>query len=565
MGDPPADRVGPLEHPEARRRPAIRLDIPIAVAVGLVVALGLFLRLWILGRAPVNSDQAVVGLMAHEILRGHLFTFYWGQNYGGGEPYLVAALFALLGQSRFVLGLTPILLDAIAALLLWRIGRRLFEPRAALLAALIFWVWPEVYLFLSTVEYGFRFLTLVCGLATLLFALRLGRDRSARLVDWAALGLFAGLGWWCSPEIIYYALPALLWLGYRLACRRARLRLGGVVLTVAMALGGALPWLFANVGHGYPSLRTQVLHSYGTTWAGRLGTFFGDVAPLVFGVRLRSSGDWLAGPIVGTTLYVLLVCLVLVWAVRLALKRRAGLLVVFAALFPFIYAYSPSSWYWQDGRYALYLSPVLALLAASALCELPRGPSRLARFAPALGLIVALVLTLSAAARLAPYVPIAGSSGARSAWTSWRSDPDQWLQPLIVALDRSHVGHVYAGYWVAYALTFETAGRIVATDPGVDRYPPYLAAVERSDRQAWVFPRPSTLPALDAAVGAHPWLPSLTLAQLERDLNRRGLVYRTANAGYFTIVWTDHAAGIHLSSMRKTPPVTASAWTERGR
>ena len=517
--------------------------LPIAVAVGLVVALGLFLRLWILGRAPVNSDQAVVGLMAHEILRGHLFTFYWGQNYGGGEPYLVAALFALFGQSRFVLGLTPILLDAIAALLLWRIGRRLFEPRAALLGALIFWVWPEVYIFSSTVEYGFRFLTLVCGLATLLFAVRIGQGRPARLFDWAALGLFMGLGWWCSPEIVYYALPALLWLGYRLARHRARLRLTGVVLMVAVALGGALPWLLANVGHGYPSLRTQVLHSRGTTWAGRLGTFFGHVAPLVSGVRLRSSGDWLAGPIAGTTLYVLLVGLVLVWVVRLALERRAVPLVLFVALFPFIYAYSPSSWYWQDGRYALYLSPVLALLAASALCDLPRRPSRLARSAPALGLIVALVLTLSAAARLAPYVPIAGSSGARSGWTSWRTDPDQWLQPLVAALDRSHLKHVYAGYWVAYALAFESGGKVVATDPGVDRYHPYLAAIERSDRQAWVFPRPCALPALDAAVGAHPWLPSFTLAHLERDLKRHKLVYRTANAGYFTIVWTDHAVG----------------------
>jgi hypothetical protein len=160
-------------------------------------------------------------------------------------------------------------------------------------------------------------------------------------------------------------------------------------------------------------------------------------------------------------------------------------------------------------------------------------------------------LTLSAAARLAPYVPIAGSSDARSGWTSWRADPDQWLQPLVAALDRSHVKHVYAGYWVAYALTFESGGKVVATDPGVDRYPPYLAAIERSDRQAWVFPRPSALPALDAAVGAHPWLPSVSLAQLERDLKRHGLAYQTVNAGYFTIVWTAHAVGL--------PPVVGGA------
>jgi hypothetical protein len=75
----------------------------------------------------------------------------------------------------------------------------------------LFWLWPEVYVYLSTVEYGFRYLTLVCGLAVLLFALRLGEAQLSRLRDWAALGLFAGLGWWCSPEIVNYAAPAVLW------------------------------------------------------------------------------------------------------------------------------------------------------------------------------------------------------------------------------------------------------------------------------------------------------------------------------------------------------------------
>jgi hypothetical protein len=474
--------------------------------------------------------------MAHEILRGHLFTFYWGQNYGGGEPYLVAALFALFGQSRLVLGLTPILLDAIAALLVWRIGRLLFGSRVGMLAALIFWIWPEVCLYLSTVEYGFRFLTLVCGLAVLLVALRLGHDDRSRLTDWGALGLFLGLGWWCSPEIIYYAVPALLWLVYRLARRRVRLRPTAVLLTAAMALVGALPWLVANVGHGYPSLRTQALHTYGTTWTGRLGTFFGHVAPLIFGVRLRGSGDWLAGPSAGTLIYLLLACLVLAWVVRLALGGRAAVLVVFVALFPFAYAYSPASWYWQDGRYAIYLSPVLALLVASALCELPGRSSRLARIVPVVGLMATLVMTLSAAAQLAPYVPLAHTGGARATWTSWHADPDQWLKPLVVALDRSQVTHVYAGYWVAYPLTFETAGKVVATDPGDDRYLPYLAAIERSSRQAWVFPRSATLQALNATVGVHPWLPSVTLAQLEHYLSHHNVTYRSESAGYFTIV-----------------------------
>jgi 4-amino-4-deoxy-L-arabinose transferase-like glycosyltransferase len=151
----------------------------------------------------------------------------------------VAALFALFGQSRLTLGLAPVLLDAIAALLLWRIGRRLFDRRIAVLAVLIFWVWPEVFLYQSTFEYGFRLMTLVCGLAGLLFALRLTESPSTRLRDWSAFGFFLGVGWRCSPEIVYHAAPALIWVVYRAIRRRVRPRLAGVTLSVAMVALGA--------------------------------------------------------------------------------------------------------------------------------------------------------------------------------------------------------------------------------------------------------------------------------------------------------------------------------------
>ena len=177
------------------------------------------------------------------------------------------------------------------------------------------------------------------------------------------------------------------------------------------------------------------------------------------------------------------------------------------------------------------------------------APLRQARTAPGLSLVAALALTAGAAARLAPYVPLAGTSGPRSGWTSWTTDPDQWVRLPIAALERSHVGGVYAGYWVAYTLTFEARGRVVAADPGLDRYPPYLVAAERSRHQAWVFPRPSTLSAFNRAVGAHTWLPfgSLTLADFESYLKGHGIAYRSESAGYFTIVYPAH--GVALPSL----------------
>jgi len=207
------------------------------------------------------------------------------------------------------------------------------------------------------------------------------------------------------------------------------------------------------VGHRYPSLRTPSAVLHGSTFTQRLVTYFSHVAPLALGLRLRSNGGWLVPSPLGFALYVLLGALLVVWSVVLAYRRRVLLPVLWLAPFPFLYAYSSYAVYWNDGRYALYLAPLLALLVASGVYGFrawSRLPGRFGRCLPALAVIVALAMSLTAAARLAPYTPLASSGGARSTWTSWRADPNQeWLGPLARALEGSHVSHAYAGYWVA--------------------------------------------------------------------------------------------------------------------
>jgi hypothetical protein len=78
------------------------------------------------------------------------------------------------------------------------------------------------------------------------------------------------------------------------------------------------------------------------------------------------------------------------------------------------------------------------------------------------------------------------------------------LQPLIGTLDRLGVDHVYATYWLAYRLDFETRERIVAAEnrltairfvgndgvPAPDpeiRYPPYASEVAADARHGFVF------------------------------------------------------------------------------
>jgi hypothetical protein len=352
------------------------------VVIGLAGTYGLVLRLRLLAHTPVNSDWAVAGLMAKSILSGHFWTFYWGQQYGGVEPYLVAPVVWLSGGSPWAMGVTAALLSAVAAVLVGLVvgastGRRWLGWAAGTLA----WVWPYAVVWNSIREYGFRGVTMACGLLALWMAVRIHRGPT-RVVDSAVLGLAIGIGWWSSPELVYFAAPVavVLVLSWdRLFDRDRRLvgpwRLAPVAAAVASAVVGALPWLYTNVGTGFASLQTGSLPSYrGLGYGARLHVFFDDMLPVQLGVRTVPGGAWVGGRTVGPVLYGIVaavVVVVVVAALGSARRGRAAAPALGAAagivLFPFLYALVPSTGYWVDGRYGVYLPAFIAIAAGVVL------------------------------------------------------------------------------------------------------------------------------------------------------------------------------------------------------
>jgi hypothetical protein len=352
------------------------------VVIGLAGAYGLVLRLWLLAHTPVNSDWAVAGLMAKSILSGHFWTFYWGQQYGGVEPYLVAPVVWLSGGSPWAMGATAALLSAVAAVLVGLVvgastGRGWLGWAAGTLA----WIWPYAVVWNSIREYGFRGVTMACGLLALWMAVRIHRGPT-RVVDAAVLGLAVGIGWWSSPELVYFAAPVavvvvLSW--GRLFDRTRRLvgpwRPGPVFAAVVGAGVGALPWLYTNIGTGFASLQTGSLPSYrGLGYGARLRVFFDDMLPVQLGVRTVPGGAWVGGRTVGPVLYGIVgavVVVVVVAALGSARRGRAAAPALAAAagivLFPFLYALVPSTGYWVDGRYGVYLPAFIAIAAGVVL------------------------------------------------------------------------------------------------------------------------------------------------------------------------------------------------------
>jgi dolichyl-phosphate-mannose-protein mannosyltransferase len=354
------------------RRRVRRLLLVVGVAAGIA------LRVWVI-RTPelgyLDSDEAVPGLMARHFLHGEFSAFYWGQDYGGtAEVALLAAVFLLVGSHVFVLQLVPIVLYAIAPLLVWRIGRRTIGEPGATVAGLLVWLWPAYFVWRSTREYGYYGLLVVCGLTLVLLALRLRERPSLR--DATGLGIALGVGWWCSPQIALVALPVLWWLGWR--CRPV------VRYVPALAFGatlGASPWLVANVRSGWASLTLSPGYPVPEPYSSRLHGIVGEDLPELLGLRVLVTRQWLPSPLLGQLAFWLLLAALLAVAVR----RRASLELVAAIVvpFPFLAAISGYTWFRVEPRYLTLLAPFVALLVAALLADV-----RLA----ALGLGVATAL-----------------------------------------------------------------------------------------------------------------------------------------------------------------------------
>ena len=529
-------QISPVPGPTRTARSGGRLPAgssgrgPLVATIVVVGLAALALRLWFLGNAPINSDEATVGLMAHQILHGHTSAFYWGQGYGGVEPYAVAALMAVFGQSPLTLTATPVLLGILGALLVWRIGLRLFPSVAAASAAALSWVWSESALWNSTRELGLHQVCLTLGLVALLWALRvvqgLRSPAGDRLLDWAVLGGAVGLGFWASPEIVYFAAPAGIVVLLALRGRAVAESVTRVGISVVAAVIGALPWVVVAAGGGTGSLPASPV-----PYLSRLGTFFSHVLPMTLGLRVEGAGAWEGPPAVAQALYALVLAAV-VWAVFVvALRVRDGrVLVLCAALYPFLYAAFPTSWFWNDGRYAVAVSPVLSLLVMGALWQAVRPPA--VRWAACGVLAAALASTLVA------FNVGYGAIAHPTLLTRWTADPNPAITSLADRLESAGVTHAYAGYWVANDLTFLSGGRVVAKSLDVDRNPPQAAGVGGTPPAGWIFVGGDRLGAVAAQLGSATELDALPAGEtgLTAWLGAHHVPYRRLPAGLFDVI-----------------------------
>jgi len=518
----------------------------------------------------LTGDEAVVGLMATQIRHGHFYTFYWGQAYGGVEPYLAAGLSLVFGVGAIALNATASLLAAISAVLVWRIARRLLPPEhqwLAPVAAAAFWVWPEVALWNSTREYGFRETTMVTGLASLLWALRVIDRRSPLRL--ATLGLFLGVGWWSSPEIVYFAIPAL---GLVVFSGKRQLPTGderahvwtSLLLVLGGSVLGAVPWLWTNLHTGFASLRTSSSPSYvNSTYFGRLSIFFKKTLPIMLGLKLPNSGTWLAGrrgeALFGACLIVILALCVraVMWIRRTDWSAMTAWCAVSVLLFPFIYAAFPATSFWQWGQYGVFIVPLLLLVFLGSAGEWLRSPSlrpanlsRRARVAAILCVVVTLAVVVST---LASFNDEWLRGQHETIGAGWH-DPNTLGEAAARSLEQRGIRYAYAVYWgdAAYDLDLLSNGRLAVTDVTADRWVPLYHRVRNAPNQAWIFFSPTQVAAASNEFQTGPGPNSFPENAFLSKLEVLGVSYQVVHAGILDAVLP--ARAVTQNEMGIAPP-----------
>jgi hypothetical protein len=495
-----------------RRAGRLALDRPAVLALVLGVAgFGYRLVLTLHTVPATNSDEATSGLAAIHIVDGsRLPVYFYGQHYMGAlESYLAAPLFALFGPGTVLMRVPTLLLYAAFLLLMYRLTRRLYSPWLAVFTVGLLALGSDRVLKDQLIAGGGYPEINPAGALLMLLAVVLGQHavRRRRLV-FGAFGLVAGFAVWDDWLVLPYlaAAAALLLYGCwrELRGRTVLVVIGGFLLGVLPLIldnltsplsenslsvflrlsgGGSFPYadrLHGAVVLGIPLASGLCAPSHCSAW----GTWWGVLylpllllAAVLAGYGLRRSGAERAGTASDSD--------------RPARRIRYGghlALAAAGALSVVAYSRSPSAAATpiESSRYLAMLqisTPAVLWPLWLAARRLRSGDKR--GWLPGAG-GVAVLAGLTAA--------MVGGSATLLARAGEISDQERQQRVLAGAVRRAGITHTYAEYWTCNRLTFLTREQVVCAAVGddlrqsQDRYLPYVVAVHRADRPAFVLP-----------------------------------------------------------------------------
>jgi hypothetical protein len=433
-------------------------DAPVEPADGLPrwllasgVGVGVLLR-WFVLAGPLgglDSDEAVSALVSREVTDGRFPALIPGLRAGGTLlAYPRALVLALTGPSSVAAKLCEVAVFAVACVVVWRVGRRMFGERHGQIAGLLMWIYPAATVWDSTKVRLYYTVALLLVALGMLLAVRL-YERPDDRRDLLALGAIGGLCVWTHPMAMYAFAPTVIWLA---VCRPVVIR--RAPLFAGAAIVSALPWLVYNMRNEWLSLR-QPLPSAPSTFSDRFEGFFRGLLPRLVGLRHFYNGPWFLKPWT-QILFVVLGVLAVV-----ALARWRGnrtLLLAIAVAYPFLFSVPRNSVFVAEPRYGVPFVPVLAIAGAALVMWISRARV----------VAIAALLVLAALVTVVSLQDVIDDSDAFAVQANVLRPIS--TDPVWDALDEHDIDRTYADYWLAYRLVFEDRRDVLVIPLSSDYY-----------------------------------------------------------------------------------------------
>lgn len=498
------------------------LNIIAFVLLGLVLRLALLIAM----DFGIESDEAIVGLMAKHILDGEPWpVFYYGQAYMGSlEALLTALVFGIFGISNATLKVVPVVFSLFHIVLVYVLARRFLGRFGASVSSLLTAVGPSALILWSTKTRGGFIELVVLGTLSLILAVDVLRQEAPRKARLLFLAFVLGVGWWVNNQIIFYmagiGLAFLIFYPLRFGFWRSLLDL---ILCCAAFFVGSAPFWYVNLFEDPQWASFSVLfgESGGQGFAAHLCGFFSDALPIITGARrFWSDTDVFPGAsllLLGVYLTILLLLGGVFVQPRKLTRASAAklgpvvLIILFFIFVPVIFSLSSFGWLSRAPRYLLPLYSVL-FLPVGAVSEALWSRSRvLGIFFPLMLLIVHFISNFDGKIVI-PGQPFIFRGERVSAD---HSELYRWL-------DEYEVRHIWTNYWIGYRVAFETGEKVTFTRFGRPRSLRIKRYENKRERGNYS--------------GVYVLAPSEALL-LKNELDAFGYRYQIAQASSYTILY----------------------------
>ena len=459
----------------------------------LIFLFGIALRVFymVAPLTKISADEAVYGAEALNILKlGERPVFFYNQPYTGTfSAYVSAIFFGIFEPNAFWLKFPPLVFSIIFLYLNYKLALVIFNNRMIALLTLLFTSFTSPFWANWTTRAGtvYQEMMVFGNLIFILILKIIFEEVSERrkTLYFFLIGLFAGLGFWFQPAVIYYLIPTAIflffWKPLIFFSRYFYLGIAGFIV-------GDLPVIWWNLAHQNITTVSLINKPFGVFHS--LNEFFTLGLPVIFGIR----GPWSTSNFFATLAYLIIILYaftfiyilverfknlwltfsfgLLWWPPKFKIGtdklQKIDLIFVFALLLPLLFSISaPFNQFVIEPRYISPIYTGLPILLAYFTYESKSFFRYLPHFLVALFLINSFV----------GYV---------------KKPPDSFLSQykldnLISYLKEKDIRYLDAQADFSYRLILESKGEIITATidnpPFAARYPSYEVMVKGAPKE----------------------------------------------------------------------------------